>query len=203
PARLLGEWAKARGIEPLELVVAHSHAHGDHIAGDGQFRDRPRTTVVGTKPEDVATFFGILDWPRGEASFDLGGRLLRLLPIPGHQASSLAVYDARTGLLLTGDTFYPGRLYVTDWAAFRSSIARLASFAREHPVAHVLGTHVEMSRTPGVDYPIRATHQPEEHPLELAPARLLALDEFLRTAGDQPVRKVFDDFIVQPLRAGR
>ncbi|HKB15582.1 MAG TPA: MBL fold metallo-hydrolase, partial [Planctomycetota bacterium] len=154
--RLVGEWAKARRLESPELVVTHSHGHGDHTAGDAQFRGRPRTTVLGTKPEEVAEFFGIPDWPRGEAAFDLGGRLLRVLPIPGHQVSSVAVYDESTRLLLTGDTFYPGRIYVRDWEAFRTSIARLAGFARSHPVSHVLGTHVEMSRKAGVDYPIGA-----------------------------------------------
>ncbi len=201
--RLVDEWAKARGLDSLELVVTHSHAHGDHTAGDAQFRGRPGTTVVGTKPEDVAAFFGIRDWPQGEASFDLGGRLLRVLPIPGHQASSVAVYDEATRLLLTGDTFYPGRIYVRDWEAFRASIVRLAGFARSHPVSHVLGTHVEMSRKPGVDYPVGTTFQPDEHPLPLAPTRLFALHEFLLARGEQPVREVFDDFIVQPLRAGR
>ena len=201
--RLLEEWGKARGIDSLDLVVTHSHAHGDHTAGDAQFLGRPRTTVLGTKPQDVAGFFGFPDWPRGEATFDLGGRLLRVLPIPGHEASSVAVYDESTRLLLTGDTFYPGRLYVRDWEAFRASVARLADFARRHPVSHILGTHVEMSRKPGVDYPIRSTFQPDEHPLELAPARLFALHEFLLARGERPVREVFDDFIVQPLRAGR
>ncbi|HET6202408.1 MAG TPA: MBL fold metallo-hydrolase [Planctomycetota bacterium] len=200
--RMVEDWRKARGLGPLELVVTHSHAHGDHVAGDGQFRGRPRTTVLGTRPEEVAKFFGIPDWPKGEATFDLGGRTLRILPIPGHEASSVAVYDESTGLLLTGDTLYPGRLYVRDWEAFRASIGRLADFARRHPIFHVLGTHVEMTRKPGVDFPVGAIFQPDEHPLELAPAHLFALDEFLRAQGERPDRKVFDDFIVQPLRRG-
>ncbi len=45
------------------LVVAHSHAHGDHVAGDMQFADRPDTVTVGHSPEDVADFFRIMDWP--------------------------------------------------------------------------------------------------------------------------------------------
>lgn len=41
-----------------ELVVAHSHAHGDHVAGDAQLAERPHTTVIGKELEEVRSFFG-------------------------------------------------------------------------------------------------------------------------------------------------
>ena len=44
--------------------------------------------------------------------------------------ASIALYDRRTGLLLTGDTLYPGRLYVRDGPAFAASIQRLVAFTR-------------------------------------------------------------------------
>src|SRR4029450_8912650 len=31
-------WCKSKKLESIDLVVAHSHSHGDHVAGDGQFR---------------------------------------------------------------------------------------------------------------------------------------------------------------------
>lgn len=40
------------------LVVAHSHGHGDHIAADSQFVDRPNTTVVGVDGPAMRSFFG-------------------------------------------------------------------------------------------------------------------------------------------------
>jgi glyoxylase-like metal-dependent hydrolase (beta-lactamase superfamily II) len=55
-------------------VVAHTHAHGDHVAGDGQFADRPATTVVGTQGESVRSSFGFAHWPGDSVTFDLGGR---------------------------------------------------------------------------------------------------------------------------------
>jgi hydroxyacylglutathione hydrolase len=51
--RLIADWLKAHNRSDIPLVVAHSHSHGDHIAGDAAFRDRPNTTVVGLKPSDV------------------------------------------------------------------------------------------------------------------------------------------------------
>jgi hypothetical protein len=63
--KLIVEWLRARGRtrSSLQLVVAHSHAHNDHIAGDGQFNNQPYTTLVGITPTEVATFFGITQWP--------------------------------------------------------------------------------------------------------------------------------------------
>jgi glyoxylase-like metal-dependent hydrolase (beta-lactamase superfamily II) len=178
--------------------VTHSHAHGDHIGGDAQFAGQPNTTVVGTKVEDVQSFFKFTDWPNRPATLDLGGRVLDILPIPGHEPASIAVYDRRTRLLLTGDTLYPGRLYVRDWPAFKASIGRLVDFVKTHRISNVLGTHIEMSVKPGVDYPVRTTYQPEEHALALSASHVLELHEALVRMGDTPIRDTHKDFIVYP-----
>ena len=195
--RVIDEWASAHGKHGMTLLVTHSHAHGDHTGGDGQFAGQPSTVLVGTKLDDVQRFFGITDWPTQQVTLDLGGRILDVLPIPGHEPTSVAVYDRRTRLLLTGDTLYPGRLYVRDWPAYRASVGRLAAFARAHDVSHVLGTHIEMTSTSGVDYPIRTTFQPKEHDLALTPAHLFELEAALLKM-PQPARDVHPDFIIDP-----
>ena len=85
-------------------------------------RRRPR-------PRRRAPFFGFTDWPAQRVQFDLGGRALVVFGIPGHHAASIAVHDPTTGLLHTGDTVYPGRLYVDDLPAFLDSLDRLVTFA--------------------------------------------------------------------------
>ena len=130
-----------------QLVVAHSHNHGDHVAGDATFAGQPSTMVVGRTRAAVQAAFGIVNWPTDPGMLDLGGgRVLDVLAIPGHQAEHIAFYDRRTGLLLTGDSLYPGLLFINDWATYRTSISRLADFIAGRPVAHVLGAHVEMTR---------------------------------------------------------
>lgn len=57
-------------------------------------------------------FFGIAHWPEEIVPYDLGGRVLDIISIPGHDVNSIAVYDRQTGVLLTGDSLYPGRVYV-------------------------------------------------------------------------------------------
>jgi len=196
--KIVDDWSKKHGKTGVRLLVTHSHAHDDHTGGDSQFEGQPNTTVVGKKPADVQAFFGIANWPNQPATLDLGGRILDIIAIPGHEASSIAVYDRKTRILLTGDTVYPGRLYVRDWPAFRSSIGRLASFVKTHEVSQVLGTHIEMSTKPGVDYPVRTTYQPEEHELQMTPANILELYDAVSKMGDTPARDIHNDFIVYP-----
>lgn len=162
--RLLGEWQRQRKLDAVPLVVAHSHGHRDHVHGDAQFRDRPDTRIVGTQPQQVAAFFGLDRWPEGEARFDLGGRTLTVLPLPGHEPAHIAIYDAQTASLFSGDSLYPGLLTVRDWPAYRASAARLASFAQRHRVERVLGAHIEMSARPGQLYPLGSAYNPTSTP---------------------------------------
>lgn len=189
---------KDAGVKPIPLVVAHTHAHGDHIAGDGQFVGRTDVTVVAPSVEAVTAFFAFKDWPNDTVVFDLGNRPLDVLAIPGHEPSSIALYDRQTGILFTGDTLYPGRLYVRDAQAFRASVARLVEFTNGKIVAHVLGNHIEQRRTPYEDYPVGTVYQPDEHQLELGRAQLLELDAALAQMGTTLRRTAYRDFTIWP-----
>jgi glyoxylase-like metal-dependent hydrolase (beta-lactamase superfamily II) len=181
-----------------ELVVAHTHSHGDHAFWDGQFSGRPQTTVVGRGVAAVSRAFNITVWPESTATFDLGDRALVVLPLPGHFSDHIAVYDPRMQALLTGDTLYPGLLTVADWAAYRRSAARLAAFASTHRVSLVLGNHIEMKKTPGELYPLGTTFQPDEHALPLDEAIFAEWIEACAMVGDSPQRVVRDHFIIAP-----
>jgi len=193
--RLLAGWLAAHPRDRYQLLVLHSHGHSDHVAGDGQFGDRADTTVVGADHEAVAGFLGLRDWPHGTAEVDLGGRVVGAIPSPGHDDAAVTWYDRFTGLL-TGDTLYPGRLYVFDWPAYTATVDRLLAFAADHPVGHLLGGHIEMTRTPGVDYVIRTTYQPEEPPLQLALADLRALRRAVEQIGDIPGIHPYERFVI-------
>jgi glyoxylase-like metal-dependent hydrolase (beta-lactamase superfamily II) len=195
---LVNAWLARTGRPGIDLIVAHSHAHRDHVAGDSQFVQRPRTMVVGRDSASVRRWLGIARWPEETGSIDLGDRVLDVIPIPGHEPASIAIYDRRTRIMLTGDTFYPGRLYVRDTAAFAQSIARLAGFARSHPVTHLLGAHIENTRTPSVDYPVGTVDQPEEHVLELSTSQLVQLDSVVRTMRGRITRTVLRDLTIWP-----
>jgi glyoxylase-like metal-dependent hydrolase (beta-lactamase superfamily II) len=200
--RLISEWMEAHRRTTLPLVVAHSHSHRDHIAGDGEFRDRPDTAVVGLMPADVAQAFGIKSWPDDLGYLDLGGRRLTVIPTPGHQIAHIMIYDPAKELLLSGDALYPGRLYVpvNHMAEERASIDRVVRFARTHRIAAMLGAHIEMTREPGRDYPQSAATHPNEHELELSVDHLKELQAGLRAKLDVPEQpQVHADFIIYPM----
>lgn len=184
------------GTKPL--LVAHTHGHGDHVAGDPQFSGQPNTTVVGTSAAAVQTAFGIT--ATTAATKDLGNRTLDVFMIPGHQAAHIALYDRQTGLFFTGDTLYPGLLFVNDWAMYRASATKLAQFVASHPIAHVLGAHVEMTATAKQVYPYGTTFQPNEHVLQLSASHVTQLDAALTLLGATPPAQAvpYDDFVIDP-----
>jgi hypothetical protein len=102
--------------------------------------------------------------------------------------------------LLTGDSFYPGRLSVgaADFQTFAASHQRLVDFTRDRPLAHVLGTHIEQTNTPFVDYPRGTTYQPQEHALELSRGDLLELNEAIVRLNGKLERVVLRDVILSP-----
>jgi glyoxylase-like metal-dependent hydrolase (beta-lactamase superfamily II) len=170
----------------LPLLVAHTHAHGDHVASDSRFIGQPATTVVGHSVAEVQSAFNLANWPTGTSTLDLGGRVLDVLAIPGHEVSHIALYDRQTGILLTGDTLYAGLLFINDWTQYRASVARLQQFASTRPISHVLGAHIEMTSTPTINYDYGTTYQPAEHVLELAASHLAELDAALTALGPTP-----------------
>ena len=203
---LIDQWWTARtsegggrqGIDrgDYRLVVAHTHGHSDHVKGDGQFVARPGTDLLGVDVDDVVSYFGFDDWPLDIVPFDLGGRVLEVMGCPGHQPASIAVYDPWTELLLTGDSVYPGRLYVLDMASFLASLDRLVTFCEQRPVSRILGCHIEMAGDPGVDYPIGTRYQPDEPPLEMSVAQLRNVRAAAYAVQSRPGVHVFDDFII-------
>jgi glyoxylase-like metal-dependent hydrolase (beta-lactamase superfamily II) len=149
----------------IELIVANSHAHGDHHGGNQAFAN-DGATMVGAFQASITAFFG-MSWPHDPVAFDLGNRIVDVFGIPGHQDDHIAIYDRNDGLLLTGDTFYPGRLFIRDFSAYKASIDFLVSFTESREVCAILGTHIEMSTTPGDDYDF-VNHHPNEHELQLS-----------------------------------
>lgn len=196
---IIVNWQKQHNKE-IELVVAHTHKHGDHYAADTQFKGHTNTTLVGIQKTEVIDFFKFINWPNNSVDFELGNRILKLIPIPGHQEASIAIYDTSSKILLTGDTFYPGRLYVDDWSSFKTSINRLVKFSNNHEVKYILGNHIEMSTIDGIDYPMGSTYHPEEQKLPLSVEDLKTLQFSLNKLGDKPTKQVHKNFIIYPIK---
>jgi glyoxylase-like metal-dependent hydrolase (beta-lactamase superfamily II) len=147
----------------LPITVLNSHTHFDHTGGNAEFSDIlnqeipfSRTNAKGQSnayshdalaPERICgalpagvrpDAYAIRPWHvtgtiRDNERIDLGDRQLEVLFTPGHTPDSLSLLDRNNGLLFTGDTFYPGPIYLftpeTDFAAYARSVARLAELA--------------------------------------------------------------------------
>ena len=182
------------------LLVLHSHSHGDHCRGDEQFTAQAGVELVAPNTAGLRAFLDAADRTGNDRNIELGGRKVFVLETPGHQEESITLYDSQTRWLLTGDTVYPGLIYVKDWEAYRESISRLARFARNHEVVAVLGAHIEMTDRAGEYYPIGTVYQPHEAPLPLSPKALQTLDTALAKAdGKETVQ--LDELVIQPMNA--
>ncbi|MCP3919620.1 MAG: MBL fold metallo-hydrolase [bacterium] len=206
--QVIQAWLAANGMSSIELIVAHSHSHGDHVQGDPQFVGMPNTTVVGLGLNAVINFWGFTNWPENTVQYDLGGRVLDVMATPGHQGASISIYDRNTQLLITGDIIYPGHLFVflfgsptldIGWFAFQASLQRLVDFASTNPVTWVVGCHVEMSDMPGVAYPWGTSAHPREHPLQLRPSILTEIRDAAFAMGSNPLCMGFDEFVIHPV----
>lgn len=201
--RTIKLWLERNERRSIALLVVHTHPHGDHVAGDAQLealRDPAMpVTFVPAELEATKRFYGIAKWPEEIGQVDLGGRVLDMIPIPGHSAVSVALYDRKTAILFSGDSLYPGRLYVADLAAFQASTERLIRFTADKPVAHILGNHIEQTTTPFLDYPVGTIHQPEEHELPLSRGSLLELEDGLLSMRGTPRRLALRDFTIWPV----
>jgi glyoxylase-like metal-dependent hydrolase (beta-lactamase superfamily II) len=149
-----------QALTQLPVSVLNSHTHNDHVGDNWRFRDvygmpteftrtnargstadaqaelAPGQTCGGTLPSgfDPKSYrtraFQITHWLHDGDEFNLGDRTLEVIATPGHTPDSIALLDQRNGLLFTGDTFYPGPIYLyrpeTDLDAYVVSVKRLA-----------------------------------------------------------------------------
>lgn len=185
-------------ISGKQWLVLHTHGHSDHFMGDSAFKNRPNVRLVTTSASDVHRFFAFNTWPQRQKEIDLGGRKIIVLPTPGHQEEAITLYDEKNKWLLTGDTLYPGHIYVKHWEAYRNSIRKLASFAKDNEIQAIFGGHIEMKDQPGAYYAIGSTYQPAEAQLDLSVDSLNKLHEVLKTV-DTPTELVFNKFIIKPM----
>jgi glyoxylase-like metal-dependent hydrolase (beta-lactamase superfamily II) len=154
------------------VVVLNSHTHDDHVGGNWQFpfiygmdttftranakgsRDDAQAEIgkdmlcgalpknfdsakYSTKPWHISLFV------HDHFKINLGGRTVEIIATPGHTPDSIALIDRANGLLFTGDTYYPGQIWLfrpeTDFPAYLDSVKKLSALVPELKV--VLGSH--------------------------------------------------------------
>jgi glyoxylase-like metal-dependent hydrolase (beta-lactamase superfamily II) len=121
-----------RGITDLPVMLVATHHHADHLGGAGCFDS------LYAHPKDIALMQGIntkmIPVEEG-ALFDLGGRVLEVIWLPGHTPGSIALIDRANKLILTGDTVSDGPVFIiagdSDPDDYIKSLDRLLSMSRD------------------------------------------------------------------------
>jgi hydroxyacylglutathione hydrolase len=195
-------WLVRNNRSGIPLVVVHTHSHSDHVAGDAELQalNDPGIPITYVAPTVEANqkFYGIAHWPDDPGAVDLGSRIIDVLAIPGHDTAGVALYDRQTAIMFSGDSVYPGRLYIRDLAAFQKSNERMLHFTEGKILAHILGNHIEQSRTPYLDYPVGTMYQPNEHEWALSRGVLLEIQAGLQSMRGKPQRITYRDFSLWP-----
>jgi len=197
---LIAQWLEANNQEGVSLVIMHTHGHGDHVSGDEQFTDRSDTKIVGHGVTDIIDFFGIQSWPNEIREFDLGGRVVDLIPTPGHHDTHIMVYDRLSRLLFSGDVLYPGRLYFQCGKAdeFKRSIDRVAEFMKTREVNWLLGAHIELAVENGRAFGSNDRARKDERLLEMPADVVLKVQAAMEKMNAKPRVEAHDDFILFP-----
>lgn len=164
-----------RSLTDLPYRVIVTHAHPDHIGGVGYFSDvyvhradlaplamttteqicRTVRELVGneidhTHPMVPYSRFHIV---REGDVFDLGGRVLRVVEVPGHSMGSIALVDEANDAVFSGDACNPNQLLslprelrhiLTPGTAFSSVRVMLDSLKRIRalPVTRIFTGHL-------------------------------------------------------------
>ena len=154
--------AVVEGVTKIPVSVVNSHTHNDHVGDNWRFSDIygmptdfTRNNAKGSTADAQAELapgqicgslppgfdarfyrtrpFHISHWLHDGEKIELGERTIEVIAVPGHTPDSIALLDERNGLLFTGDTFYPGPIYLyrpeTDLVAYVASIRKLAELA--------------------------------------------------------------------------
>jgi glyoxylase-like metal-dependent hydrolase (beta-lactamase superfamily II) len=154
------------------IVVLNSHTHDDHVGDNWQFpfvfgmdTAFTRTNAKGSRADAQAEIakdqlcgavpknfnpatYSTKPWKislavRDGFKVNLGGRTVEIIATPGHTPDAISLIDRENGLLFTGDTYYPGEIWLyrpeTNLAAYLASTKKLAALATGIKI--VLGAH--------------------------------------------------------------
>jgi glyoxylase-like metal-dependent hydrolase (beta-lactamase superfamily II) len=149
-------------LTSFPVSVLNSHTHNDHVSGNWQFTDIygmdtdfTRKNAQGSRDDAQAEIapgelcgplpagfdaknystkpFTITHWLHDGDGIDLGGRKLIVVATPGHTPDAISLLDEANGLLFTGDTYYPGTIWLyrpeTDLGAYEKSLERMIALA--------------------------------------------------------------------------
>jgi hydroxyacylglutathione hydrolase len=171
--------ALAASLSPLPVAVVNTHGHPDHVFGNGQFAqvyvhaadeafvravssaESREWIVENILPKPLPTDFVFDAWAvagagslvsiQGGHVFDLGGRTLEVITVPGHTPGSTCLLDRQARYLFTGDSVLPGTVWLhldesLPLRQFYENLQRLQGFAGAFD--YILPGHADLQALP-------------------------------------------------------
>jgi glyoxylase-like metal-dependent hydrolase (beta-lactamase superfamily II) len=162
------------GLTNLPVSVVNSHTHNDHVGDNWRFSDVygmrtdfTRTNARGSTADAQAELapgqicgslpagfdpkqyrtkpFHITRWLHDGDTISLGDRTLKVISTPGHTPDAIVLLDEKNGLMFTGDTFYPGPIYLyraeTDLDAYVASLKKMVALSQSSRLQLLLPAH--------------------------------------------------------------
>jgi glyoxylase-like metal-dependent hydrolase (beta-lactamase superfamily II) len=129
--------------KPLYVVITHNH--GDHSGNIRYFDEvymHPLDTVIPVK----IPFTGKYNWINDGDVFDLGGRIIEAIWLPGHTPGSIVLLDKTIGVCYTGDTFGSGQVWLQlmphlPMSTYYKSCIRMEEIMKEQHITKVYCGH--------------------------------------------------------------
>jgi hydroxyacylglutathione hydrolase len=92
-----------KAITPLPFMVVNTHAHPDHSGSNNAFE---KVYIHEADLEACKRYSGNTELVpiKDGYVFDLGGKKLEVISVPGHTPGSICLLDAQDGILFVGDT---------------------------------------------------------------------------------------------------
>lgn len=114
-----GVYAKARELTGLSIDLLLTHGHYDHVGAVREFAEAGCTVYMELSDLPVLTSFGPSALPaemftalRDGQVFDLGGRVLETILVPGHTPGSAVFLDREDHIAFSGDSFGSGPIWL-------------------------------------------------------------------------------------------
>jgi hydroxyacylglutathione hydrolase len=126
--------AYVRSLTKRPVLVLITHGHADHTGRAGLFSTVyfPMEDAAFKPPFDISRAMALYDGQK----FDLGGRSLEAIALPGHTRGSVAFLDAEDRMLFSGDAVGSSFVWMqikgaTSLSAYLESVRRLEAQGAE------------------------------------------------------------------------
>lgn len=127
----------AEELTSLPVILLNTHGDGDHTSGTGSFAEINITEddYYGCDVNNRFPNVGFKKIVDGDV-FDLGGRTLKIITIPGHTKGSVAILDVEARRLFSGDSVQNGTIFMfgdkREPEAFEAALNKLIGMRSEY-----------------------------------------------------------------------